>query len=226
MVNILLSSKTALLNPRNMIILKEYLKPNQKVMILGYSFFNKSINNLDTWNKFYEETNLLENLIANISQYGIKEQDITLINYFTSKKNEVLKKLSEVDILFLPGGSPDEMMQRIIEHKLLEHLKTFDKVIIGTSAGAMIQSDIFHISKDYDYKKYQTHQGLGYISFGIEVHFRKKRQQKKALRKAKYLHDILYVIPEESMIIQDSKSNTIRCYNNAKQYYIKQKIAK
>ena len=74
---------------------------------------------------------------------------------------------------------------------------------MGPSAGTMIQFDTFHISKDHDYKKFSIHKGLGFIKdFGVEVHFRRRRQQKKAIRKMSHLNPRpIYVIEEPGMMI-------------------------
>ena len=51
----------------------------------------------------------------------------------------------------LTGGAPDLMMKRIKEKKLKKLIKNYKGIMIGYSAGAMIQLDSYHISPDEDY---------------------------------------------------------------------------
>ena len=64
---------------------------------------------------------------------------------------------------------------------MAEHAKQFELIpliqkssalIIGASAGAMIQFDHYHITPDDDYPEYHYQKGLGLVSgFEIEVHY-------------------------------------------------------
>ena len=121
--------------------------------------------------------------------YGIKEEQVNWIYYKQTKYTDALKLIENADIIYFPGGAPDLMMQRIKDENLLTPLKQFKGIVMGSSAGAMIQFDTYHISKDQDYFKYSLHTGLGYLdNFMIEVHYRRRKQQKK--RYAKIISDI------------------------------------
>ena len=95
-------------------------------------------------------------------------------------------KIMNSSVLLLTGGAPDLMMKRIKEKKLKKVIKNYKGVMIGYSAGAMIQLDAYHISPDEDYPKFSYQIGLGCLSgFDVEVHFRKSKVQMESIEKVK-----------------------------------------
>ena len=103
--------------------------------------------------------------------------------YKKDTADSAIKKVSDADIIFLPGGAPEKFYNRLVEYNLVYAIKNSNKVVMGPSAGTMVQFNWFHISKDRDYKKYQISDGIGLIEdFGVEVHYNRRKQQKKSLR--------------------------------------------
>jgi len=57
-------------------------------------------------------------------------------------------------------------------------------IVIGYSAGAMIQLSEYHITPDKDYPTFIYYKGVGLINeFGIEVHFEKTEIQKASIKR-------------------------------------------
>lgn len=221
MINVLMSR--GIINKDYMYYeLKQYIKPNSKVCILSFSFFNFHINSKDDWNSWYEKgSHYYLKMIDAFSIYGISEENITFLNYYEDSKDVLINKINNSDILYIPGGAPDQMYERIRDRDLLPVLQNYNKVVIGSSAGAMIQFDQYHISKDREYNKFQIHEGLNYINtFGIEVHFKPRKQQKKGIRKvSKLINRPVFSIPDDSAIIYNKKTNQVKLIKNAKMYY-------
>lgn len=88
----------------------------------------------------------------------MKENQIHWVNYFKDSKEDVLKKVLGSSILLLTGGAPDLMMKRIKEFKLKKILKSYQGLMIGYSAGAMIQLKEYHITPDEDYPTFNIYQ--------------------------------------------------------------------
>jgi peptidase E len=158
-------------------------------------------------------------MIDSFAPYDINESQISWIYYFDDTKESAKQKINDADIIYFPGGSPDQMMTRIIEFELKEHIEAQDKIFIGSSAGAMIQFSEYHISKDADYDCFSIQEGLTLISdFIIEVHYRRRKKQKSALRKMHRLtHKNIYSIPDDGAIIYNHL--TIRTIGSAIQLY-------
>ncbi len=76
------------------------------------------------------------------------------------------------------------MYDRLIEFDLVNEIKKHDGIVMGYSAGAMIQLSEYHISPDNDYPVFSYNTGLGFIdSFGIEVHFQDTEIQNICIEK-------------------------------------------
>lgn len=228
MINIL-TSKTIYTNEHIKEILKEYITPNKKIAVIAFSFFEYDYSQHNYLKSYSKEFGMWYDHIVNpLLSYGIKEKNISFVLYQKDTKEEAIKKIDEADIIFLPGGAPDLFIKRLEEYDLVTYLKKQNKIFMGPSAGSMIQFNWFHISKDRDYHKFGIYDGLGLIEdFGIEVHFNKRKQQKKGLRRVSHYHDrIVYTILETGiMIIEDGKiiykKDSIPYYQKGKRIKLK-----
>ena len=167
--------------------LKSYISKNDRVCILPFSFFDDTKNEQD-WNKQYGPgMGIWYRSNQDVFyRYGISSSHITWVNYFTDSIEEMKNKIMNSSVLLLTGGAPDLMMKRIKEKKLKKVIKNYKGVMIGYSAGAMIQLDAYHISPDEDYPKFSYKTGLGCLSgFDVEVHFRKSKVQMESVEKVK-----------------------------------------
>lgn len=181
---------------------KKHLKPKMKVAVIGFSFF-EPLNEEDYFKYYGKDSEYQEKLLNNFSDFEIT--DLKWVYYFNQTLEESLKIINESDILYFPGGAPDLMFERIKARGLLEVLKNFKGIVIGSSAGAMIQLETFHISKDNEYFKFSLNEGLGYLEdFFIEVHYRRRRPQKSSLRKMRReFRKPIFTIPDNGMVIVD-----------------------
>jgi len=226
MINIL-SSRTIYDKPYVKKHLEKYIKKDSTVCVIAFSFFETD-DMLDLYYKAYEKDvgtwylHVIEPLLV----YGIDPKNISWVYYKKDSKDSALKKVKDADIIFLPGGAPEKFYQRLVQYELIDAIKMSDKIVMGPSAGTMVQFDWFHISKDKDYKKYQLSDGIGLLNdFGIEVHFNRRIQQKKSLRRTSHLNDRpIYVIYEPGFMIIEN-GEIIYSYM-VKKYYEKGKRVK
>ena len=166
--------------------LGKYLKRGNKVAIVAFSFLPKQASNLKQWETLYsKEKGIFYNwLVEPFTEYGITESTITFVNYFADTKESAAQKVREADVLYFTGGLPDLMMERLNEFELIDVLKTFDGVVLGCSAGAMIQLDEYHITPDWDYSNFGYYRGLPWLKdFCLEVHFEDSKEQKVSINK-------------------------------------------
>lgn len=152
--------------------LEHFLHPGTKVLILPLSYDDGWINDDFEWKERYGRKGLEhKDIVRPFRAYGIKEKAIKWINYYEDDHDSCVRKIREADVLFFTGGYPGWMLQRLYDLDLMDEIRNFDGIIMGTSAGAMIQFDEFHLTPEEDYE-FQYYEGLGLLSgFDIEVHY-------------------------------------------------------
>jgi peptidase E len=186
-----------------------------------FHFFAKHVQTIAEYDELYDKGGeYYDKMIYSFGLFGIDESNITFIHYFKDDIQTIERKINEADVIYLPGGAPDLFMERLYEKKMIKLIENQkNKILMGSSAGSMIQFSSFHISPDHDYKKFSLNQGLDFIStFNVEVHYRRRKKQKAALRRVfKKDKKPLFAIPDDGAIIYDGF--TVKCVHAAHQLY-------
>ena len=185
MVNVLLESYN-LTDPFLYDALKPYIKPHHRVAIVAFSFLPSQATTLEQWLTMYgrEEGIFYHWLVDPLMEFGIPEENITVVNYFADSKELAREKVENADILYFTGGLPDAMMDRLAEFELLDVLQSFDGLVLGCSAGAMIQLREYHITPDWDYPEFGYYNGLSWLQdFYVEVHYEGTQLQKECIHR-------------------------------------------
>lgn len=166
--------------------LKKYIKPTYSVAVVAFSFRDNDITSITDWNLLYGKENgkFYAGITDGFASYGIPEKNILFVNYFADTKESAVKKIEKADIVYFPGGLPDRMMDRIKEFELYDTLMKHDGIVMGYSAGAVIQLSEYHLSPDEDYSEFQYYNGLPYLNdFYVEVHYEGTDIQNDAIRR-------------------------------------------
>lgn len=166
--------------------LKKYIKPTHLVAVVAFSFRENRVKSITDWNSLYGEENgkLYAGITSGFNAYGVPESNITFVNYFADTKESAAKKIEKADIVYFPGGLPDRMMDRIREFDLYDSLMKHNGIVMGYSAGAVIQLSEYHLSPDEDYPKFQYYNGLPYLNdFYVEVHYKGTDVQNESIRR-------------------------------------------
>ena len=175
--------------------LKPYLTPRSKVAVIAFSFREQYVSSAEEWEHFYGKENSLYygGIVGAFRRYGITDEDISFINYFTDTTETALEKIQNADILYFLGGLPDKMMERIKAFGIYDAILQHGGVYMGYSAGAVIQLKEYHLSPDHDYPQFAYYEGFPFIDdFYLEVHY-----QESALQKA----SIVRVLREKSKTV-------------------------
>ena len=192
--------------------IEKYINCNDKVLIIPFSFGEKISNDMD-WQSAYNKDNgeYYKSVVLPFLSYGIIEENIDWINYFKDTKDSEKDKIRNSDILFFTGGLPDKMMCRLKEFDLTDEIESFGGIIMGISAGAMIQIAEYHITLDKDYDTFSYNRGLNLIKdFGIEVHYEEIEIQKNYIDKVlNEKKDTVYAIKDTGGIIIDNNEITL-----------------
>ena len=166
--------------------LKNYIQPTDRVAIIAFSFRDSRVKSLDDWNNLYSKDNgkFYGGIVGSFAAYGVSEYNISFVNYFTDTKESAKRKIENADIIYFLGGLPDRMMERIKEFDLQDVLMSHDGIVMGYSAGAVIQLAEYHLSPDDDYPEFRYYEGLPYLNnFYLEVHYENTSIQNAAIQK-------------------------------------------
>lgn len=164
--------------------LKRYIKAEHRVAIVAFSFRDSQVKSLEDWNDFYSPEYGLyyESIVGALLSYGILEENISFINYYADTKETAAEKVKKADVVYFLGGLPDKMMERIKEFELYGILLEHKGVIMGYSAGALIQLSEYHLSPDKDYPNFVYCEGLPYLNdFYLEVHYAGEQVQNESI---------------------------------------------
>jgi len=199
--------------------IKEDIKNNMSITFIA-SLFDEYERN-DTQVK--EIVNVFKNIDINFKEVHLIDnrvsKEVHLIDNRVSKE-DAYKYIEKTDIVYLMGGSPELEMKSIIEYNLFNILRNRNGITIGTSAGAMNQTDRV-IYKD-DFKNYELvdYQGLGFIDLNIYPHFDidNKEYMDEVFEVSKYAR--IVGLPNESFIrIKDNDIDFV-----GKHYFIENGI--
>lgn len=201
-------------------VLKRILKPGMTVAVIAFSFRESAVRSAEDWESFYgEESKNYKGITAGLSAYGILPADISFLNYFIDTKTAAAEKIRNADVLYFPGGVPDQMMKRIREFELEALICAHQGIFIGYSAGALVQLNEFHLSPDHDYPEFQYVKGLGILNgFYLEPHYTGSPEQEEAIRRVKNERGTpVYVLPlmKGALLIENG---TVSLLGKAEEY--------
>lgn len=166
--------------------LKNYIQPTHRVVIVAFSFRDSQAKSPEDWDLLYSKKKgkFYASIVNGLTSYGISADNVTFVNYFTDTKESAKEKIENADILYFLGGLPDKMIERIKEFELYEILLNHKGIVMGYSAGALIQLAEYHLSPDEDYPEFRYYEGLPYLNgFYLEVHYESNAVQKTAIRR-------------------------------------------
>lgn len=166
--------------------LKPYIQPHHRVAVVAFSFREDRVKSLADWDALYSPGHgkFYAGIVGGFAAYGIPEEQISFLNYFTDTPDSAKAKIKSADIVYFLGGMPDQMMARINAFDLTETLMAHDGIVMGYSAGAVIQLTEYHLTPDDDYPSFNYYKGLPYLhDFHLEVHYTGSAEQQAAIQK-------------------------------------------
>lgn len=143
----------------------------RKVLIIPLAFRDWQCWDNDSWHAVYGKGGeKYDSIIAPFLAYGYKESELEWLNCYDDKDH--LVQVQNATLLFFTGGMPEKAIARMEEMGIKQAVIGFDGVVMGASAGAMLQLDDYHTTPDDDYKQYDVWRGLGLVrGFDVEVHY-------------------------------------------------------
>lgn len=166
--------------------LKQYFSEKTKVCVVAFSYYDDYVFDEDSWEKVFGKDigGMYFETVDSFKPFGVPAKNIEFINYFKDTKNSAREKIKRADVLYFTGGLPDRMMDRIRDFDLTETIMTHDGIVMGYSAGAVIQLKEYHLYPDGDYTEYAYYEGLPMLDgFYHEVHYRHLPEQDESIHR-------------------------------------------
>ncbi|MDO4568161.1 MAG: Type 1 glutamine amidotransferase-like domain-containing protein [Clostridia bacterium] len=206
--------------------LKNYIAPDFKVLVIAFSFRDNRVKNLNDWEKLYGKNGSIfyNDIIKSFEEYGIPKNNIEFLNYFTDTKESAKEKILSANLLYFLGGLPDRMYDRLVEFDLIDTISKHNGIIMGYSAGAVIQLNEYHLSPDKDYPEFNYYKGIPLINdFYLEVHYTNSDVQNKSIAKViQEKEKSVYAIHANDMIIVDN--GNVKLFGNVKVFSTIQRV--
>ena len=166
--------------------LKSHLKPVQKVAVIALAFRDSQVKGQEDWDALFSKERgwRYSGIVGSFAAYGIPEDQIKFVNYFTDTPETAAQKIRDADVLYFLGGLPDRMLQRIREMRIYDAIMQHGGIYMGYSAGALIQLRDYHLSPDDDYPEFGYYSGLPLLDgFDLEVHYEGTPEQNASIRR-------------------------------------------
>jgi len=194
--------------------LKEIIKPSSKVAILPWAFPVEIDSNQLLNNYFKKGSNRYNRYINSIKKLNINEKDIFICDCYKQTHKQLKEVIAKCDIILFPGGNPEMLLNNILHRtELYYDLKRSKKIIIGESAGAVMQFKRYFVTEENNYYNYFAfYDGIGSIDdkFYIDVHTRKDDKYRSVLKDvANRYNKKVYAIYDNGCMIYDRKMNSI-----------------
>ena len=119
---------------------------------------------------------------------------------YSSTSVEIEKKISESDLVYLTGGVPSVLVERLEKSGIRSLLRDFDGVIVGRSAGALAlcQKCIITCKNTLEAKIIN---GLGLVDLTLKTHYKLGIDEK--MKELSKTQDI-FAVPKSSAIVYDN----------------------
>lgn len=182
--------------------LSKYLRNSMKVAIIPFSHSETITTSAEYDRSINKGGEYYEVISDQFGEFGIIDDNISVVHYFYDEIEVMKDKISKADILFFTGGLPDKSVERLHEKDLVDTIKSFNGIIMGSSAGALIQLSEYFCTPDKDYSKFSFYKGLNLIKkdFYVNVHYR-GNDLKSEFPELSNLKKTIYGIPEGAGIV-------------------------
>lgn len=185
-------------------LLEKYVT-GKKALIVPLAYRESQAWDNDSWQAIYGKGGeKYDNILRPFLAYGYDEKDIDWLNYYDGRNH--VEQIENATLLFFTGGMPEKAIRRMEELGITNAVKSFNGVLMGASAGAMLQLDVYHITPDEDYDRYELCNGLGLVKgIDLEVHYLATDLQNECTKRAVCEHNLpVYQMWHEGGLIVDN----------------------
>ncbi len=144
-----------------------------------------------------------ETLVRPFRAFGIADSQIHVVSQDNSIST-IQDRIRHSDVLVLFGSHPNAMIEAVEDLQIRDAILRHKGVVMGISAGAMVQLDLFHMTSDY-FDEFSFGEGLNLIGgFDVDIHYQPETEHLYAMiRSIEDLGRSVVCIPQKGMMIVD-----------------------
>jgi peptidase E len=147
-----------------------------------------------SFDKTYPKSKLMFDYFRSLGAFTVNTVD------YSCTRDQIEEKISESDIVYLTGGVPTVLLERLKKSGIRSLLRDFEGVIVGRSAGALALCRKCLITCRST-SEINVIDGLGLVDLTLKAHYKLGKDEKlEALSKTA---DI-FAVPKDSAIISDN----------------------
>lgn len=200
--------------------LQKIVNSNNKAVIIAWTF-PKEIDKKTFDEEWFPKGGRRYNkYVGSLIKLGIKEENITILNCYDKENFKNFKKIIEdSDILVITGGNPEMLYSKVTQDtELLYDIKHYKGIIIGFSAGSLLQLKRYFITAKNNYYKYFAfYDGFGILDdpFYIDVHsINNKRYLEKLQKISNDKKKNVYAIFDNGAMIYNRNTNKLELFGS------------
>ena len=136
---------------------------------------------------------------------------------------EIKEKISESDLVYLTGGVPTVLVERLKKSGIRSLLRDFEGIIVGRSAGALAlcRKCVITCRRTSEIKVVD---GLGLVDLTLKAHY-KLGKDKKLIELSKT--EDIFAVPKDSALVYDNGNlsfiNNVYLFRNGKRQIVSEK---
>lgn len=189
----------------------------KKLAIFPWTFADEKMENISE--DFLEEGGRhYEKYISQMEILGITREKIQFANPYKITRDKIIEILNSCDGIFIPGGNPEMFMTLAIRLNALDLLTNYTGIIIGESAGSVLQFPIYGLPIQNNYYECNSfYNGFGAIKcdFSIDVHTQDNIEYLNNIQLLANKKNIcIFTIPNDSYMVINRKTNEVFKFGN------------
>jgi dipeptidase E len=140
---------------------------------------------------------------------------VSTVNYSRTFE-EIKQKISECDLVYLTGGVPSILIERLQKLCVDGLLKSFNGVVVGRSAGALVLCRKYAVTYKSNCKE-KLMNGFGLVDITLKAHYKLGRDTQLLKLSGK---EKIYAVPKGSAVVCDGGNlsflNDVYLFENGK----------
>jgi len=170
-----------------------------------------------SFDRTYPKSQLMFNYFRSLGSSTVNTVD------YSCTLEEIKEKISETDLIYLTGGVPTVLVERLKKSGIRSLLGNFEGIIVGRSAGALAfcRKCVITCRRTSEIKIIE---GLGLVDLTLKAHY-KLCKDEKLIRLSK--NEEFFAVPKDSAIIYDNGKlsfiNNVYLFHNGKKQTVSEK---